>query len=162
MDVGRAAVRPASPWAARAPQLLLLAVPGAFFGVFFAYPVLRIVGRGLWPDGRLDLGAIAAVKMGTTVATNALLERRGEPTALVITRGFGDALRIGTQARPDLFALDIVVPDVVYSTVVEVDERVAADGTVLVPLDVDAPRVLDLVRSRLVAPPIPGSSPLQR
>ncbi|MFN3217825.1 MAG: hydantoinase B/oxoprolinase family protein [Acidimicrobiales bacterium] len=88
----------------------------------------------------LPLGTIAAVKMGTTVATNALLERQGEPTALVITRGFRDALRIGTQARPDLFALDIVVPDVVYSTVVEVDERVAADGTVLVPLDVDAAR----------------------
>jgi 5-oxoprolinase (ATP-hydrolysing) len=89
----------------------------------------------------LPLGTIAAVKMGTTVATNALLERRGEPTVLVITRGFGDALRIGTQARPDLFALDIVVPDVVYSTVVEVDERVTSDGTVLVPLDVDAARV---------------------
>ncbi len=95
----------------------------------------------------LPLGTIAEVKMGTTVATNALLERRGESTALVITRGFGEALRIGTQARPDLFALDIELADVVYSTVVEVDERVAADGTVLVPLDVEAARS-DLARAQ--------------
>ena len=57
---------------------------------------------------------IDAVKMGTTVATNALLERAGEPTIYVTTRGFGDALRIGYQARPDLFALDIVLPDMLY------------------------------------------------
>ena len=69
--------------------------------------------------------------MGTTVATNALLERRGEPTVYVTTRGFGDALRIGYQARPDLFALDIVLPDMLYDRVIEVDERIAADGTVL-------------------------------
>ena len=58
---------------------------------------------------------IDSVKMGTTVATNALLERRGEPTLLVMTMGFADALRIGYQARPDLFALDIVLPDMIYT-----------------------------------------------
>ncbi|MCH8219938.1 MAG: hydantoinase B/oxoprolinase family protein [Proteobacteria bacterium] len=78
---------------------------------------------------------LAAVKMGTTVATNALLERKGEPLALIITRGFGDALRIGYQNRPDIFAREIVLPDMLYSQVVEIDERVAADGTLLVPLD---------------------------
>lgn len=78
---------------------------------------------------------LAAVKMGTTVATNALLERKGEPLALIITRGFGDALRIGYQNRPDIFAREIVLPEMLYSQVVEIDERMAADGTLLVPLD---------------------------
>jgi len=98
MDVGRAAVRPASPWAARAPQLLLLAVPGAFFGVFFAYPVLRIVGRGLWPDGRLDVGAVATVvtdpavlgvawfTLWQAVASTALTLLLGLPGAYVLSR----------------------------------------------------------------------------
>jgi len=92
---------------------------------------------GLAADAPLPADGIDAVKMGTTVATNALLERRGEPTVLVTTRGFGDALRIGTQARPDLFALDIVLPEMLHDRVVEVDERVDAHGEVLVPLDVD-------------------------
>jgi 5-oxoprolinase (ATP-hydrolysing) len=78
---------------------------------------------------------IAAVKMGTTVATNALLERTGEPTVLVITKGFGDGLRIAYQNRPRIFAREIVLPELVYSRVVEADERVAADGTVVTPLD---------------------------
>ncbi|MFG1479287.1 hydantoinase B/oxoprolinase family protein [Xanthobacter sp. V4C-4] len=73
---------------------------------------------------------IRAVKMGTTVATNALLERKGAPTVLVITRGFRDALRIGYQDRPDIFARRIVKPDQLYDRVVEVEERVRADGTV--------------------------------
>ncbi len=73
--------------------------------------------------------AIHAVKMGTTVATNALLERKGAPTVLVITGGFRDALRIGYQDRPDIFAKHIVKPDQLYAHVVEVDERVRADGT---------------------------------
>ena len=80
---------------------------------------------------------IAAVKMGTTVATNALLERRGERTLLVITRGFADALRIGYQARPDLFALHVKLPEMLYGAVLEVDERVDAAGEVLVALDAD-------------------------
>ncbi len=88
------------------------------------------------PDGApLPTELIDSVKMGTTVATNALLERKGEPTVLVTTRGFGDALRIGYQARPDLFALDIVLPEMLYDQVIEVDERIAADGTVTTPLD---------------------------
>ncbi len=75
------------------------------------------------------------VRMGTTVATNALLERQGEPTVLLITRGFADALRIGYQARPDIFALDIQLPGQLQSRTVEVDERLAADGTPVAVLD---------------------------
>ena len=80
-------------------------------------------------------GAIAEVRMGTTVATNALLERKGERVALAITRGFGDALRIGYQARPEIFARHIVLPSMLYEQVVEIDERIAVDGEILVPLD---------------------------
>jgi 5-oxoprolinase (ATP-hydrolysing) len=90
---------------------------------------------GLADVAALAAAPIDAVRMGTTVATNALLERRGEPTALVTTRGLGDALRIGTQQRPELFALDIRLPPALYSRVIEADERLAADGGVLVPLD---------------------------
>ena len=78
--------------------------------------------------------------MGTTVATNALLERKGERTLLVITRGFGDALRIGYQNRPRLFDRHILLPELLYERVVEADERMAADGEVLTPLDEDAAR----------------------
>ena len=73
--------------------------------------------------------------MGTTVATNALLERKGERVALAITRGFGDALRIGYQARPEIFARHIVLPSMLYERVVEIDERVGVDGEVLIHLD---------------------------
>ena len=83
---------------------------------------------------------INAVKMGTTVATNALLERKGDRTVLVITRGFADALRIGYQARPRLFDLEIRLPEMLYERVVEVDERVLADGTVEIQLDEEAAR----------------------
>ena len=75
------------------------------------------------------------VRMGTTVATNALLERKGEPTLLAITSGFGDALTIGTQERPDLFVRQIVLPRPPHARVLEITERVAADGAVLTPLD---------------------------
>jgi 5-oxoprolinase (ATP-hydrolysing) len=78
---------------------------------------------------------IAAVKMGTTVATNALLTRRGEPTVLVITAGFEDAIRIGGQQRPEIFALDIRLPQMLYTRVVGAAERVDADGCVLAALD---------------------------
>src|SRR6478736_7022396 len=74
--------------------------------------------------------SIDAVKMGTTVATNALLERKGERTALFVTKGFRDALKIGYQARPKIFARHIIKPDILYERIVEVDERVRADGTV--------------------------------
>ncbi|MEW5927132.1 MAG: hydantoinase B/oxoprolinase family protein [Gemmatimonadota bacterium] len=79
-----------------------------------------------------------AMRLATTRGTNALLERRGAPTALFITAGFGDLLEIGTQQRPDLFALRVEKPAPLYAEVVEVPERLAADGTVLRPLDADA------------------------
>jgi 5-oxoprolinase (ATP-hydrolysing) len=78
---------------------------------------------------------VECVKMGTTVATNALLERKGEPTLLVTTQGFGDALRIAYQNRPRLFDRQIVLPELLYSAVVEAQERVAVDGEVLQSLD---------------------------
>jgi 5-oxoprolinase (ATP-hydrolysing) len=81
---------------------------------------------------------IAELRIGTTVATNALLERKGERLALVTTRGFADALRIGTQARPEIFARHIILPEQLPAKVIEIDERVAADGTVLHPLDREA------------------------
>ena len=85
---------------------------------------------GLRRGDPIPKGAIGEIRMGTTVATNALLERKGEPVALVTTRGFRDALEIGYQARPRLFARKIVKPDLLYSRVEEIDERVLADGSV--------------------------------
>jgi 5-oxoprolinase (ATP-hydrolysing) len=85
---------------------------------------------GLKTNAPIPPGRIAAVKMGTTVATNALLERKGERTLLLTTKGFRDALKIGYQARPKIFARHIVKPDMLFERVVEVDERVRADGTV--------------------------------
>ena len=78
----------------------------------------------------IPIERISMLKIGTTVATNALLERRGERTLLVVTKGFRDALAIGYQARPKIFERQIVKPDMLYERVVEVDERVRADGTV--------------------------------
>jgi 5-oxoprolinase (ATP-hydrolysing) len=83
---------------------------------------------------------IGTVRMGTTVATNALLERRGEPTLLVVTAGFEDAIRIGSQQRPDLFALDIRLPEMLYTRAVGAVERIDAAGEVVVPLDAGALR----------------------
>ncbi|MFO1426320.1 MAG: hydantoinase/oxoprolinase family protein [Steroidobacteraceae bacterium] len=83
---------------------------------------------------------VAAFKVGTTVATNALLERRGSRVLLVTTRGFGDALAIGQQDRPDIFALQIVRPQPLYAEVLEVDERLAVDGRVLRAPDLAAVR----------------------
>ena len=104
--------------------------------------------------GRYDDAAVAAirdltatpsgplppldVRLGTTIATNALLERMGEPVLLAITRGFGDALVIGTQDRPDIFARHIVRPPPLYSEVVEIDERMTHEGDILTPLDLSA------------------------
>jgi 5-oxoprolinase (ATP-hydrolysing) len=91
---------------------------------------------------RLTQGAQVplSVRIGTTVATNALLERKGEPTLLAITRGFGDALRIGHQERADLFARDVRRPPPVFARVVEIDERIGADGAVHRPLDPESAR----------------------
>jgi len=83
----------------------------------------------------IPMTQIDVVKMGTTVATNALLERQGEKTLLAITQGFGDILRIGYQNRPKLFAIDIQLPEMLYSDVIEVDERLDPHGCVIKPLD---------------------------
>jgi 5-oxoprolinase (ATP-hydrolysing) len=90
--------------------------------------------NGVSPDAPLA-GVIEAVKMGTTVATNALLEHRGEPTLLCVTRGFADALRIGYQHRPRLFERHIVLPEPLYCEVIEIDERVGAHGEIFLELD---------------------------
>src|SRR5690349_10289994 len=95
--------------------------------------ILAAHGEAGWPRGMV-------VKLSTTVATNALLEHTGEPTALAITAGHADALRIGTQARPRLFDLEIRRPQVLYQRVIEIPERLSAAGEVLAPLDEDAVR----------------------
>jgi len=95
---------------------------------------------GLLPGEPIPPGSVGAVKMGTTVATNALLERKGERTLLLMTRGFRDALKIGYQARPKIFARHIIKPDMLYERVAEVDERVRADGTVERAPDLDVVR----------------------
>lgn len=95
---------------------------------------------GLAKDARIPVENIDAIKMGTTVATNALLEHKGEPTLLLTTRGFADVLRIGYQSRPDLFAIDIELPQMIYARVEELDERLDAQGRVLQPLDTDQTR----------------------
>jgi 5-oxoprolinase (ATP-hydrolysing) len=96
---------------------------------------------GVKQDEPIPAGRIGAVKMGTTVATNALLERKGERTLLVTTKGFRDVLKIGYQARPKIFAKHIVKPEMLYERVVEVLERVRADGTVEREPDLAALRV---------------------
>jgi len=105
------------------------------------YPDAAVAGiralLGLPAGEPIPAGLIEQVRMGTTVATNALLERTGEPVALVITKGFGDALRIGYQNRPRIFDRQIVLPAPLAATVIEVDERVLADGTVLRAPDLD-------------------------
>src|SRR6516165_261659 len=95
---------------------------------------------GVKPGEPIPHGIIGSVKMGTTVATNALLERKGERTLLLITKGFRDALKIGYQARPKIFARAIIKPQMLYEQVVELEERVRADGTVEQALDVDQAR----------------------
>ncbi|MBX9829472.1 MAG: hydantoinase B/oxoprolinase family protein [Xanthobacteraceae bacterium] len=92
---------------------------------------------GLAKGEPIPSGRVGAVKMGTTVATNALLERKGDRTLLLTTKGFRDALRIGYQARPKIFAKHIIKPEMLFERVVEIDERVRADGTVETKLDLD-------------------------
>jgi 5-oxoprolinase (ATP-hydrolysing) len=105
---------------------------------------LEAIRRVLTEEG----GSVSDVRMGTTVATNALLERKGERVALAITRGFGDALRIGYQARPEIFARHIVLPTMLYERVVAIGERVGVDGEVLTSLDEgEARAALSEVRS---------------
>ena len=108
------------------------------------YPDAAVEGirrlLGLAPGELITTERVASVKMGTTVATNALLERKGERTLLVITSGFRDALRIATQARPRLFDRHIVLPELLYERVIEVAERVSARGETILPLDESALR----------------------
>jgi 5-oxoprolinase (ATP-hydrolysing) len=98
---------------------------------------------GLTAGEPIPAESIASIKMGTTVATNALLERKGDRTLLIITKGFGDALRIGYQHRPNIFAQQIVLPEMLYERVIEVNERYTAQGEEIVPLQIDD----DLIRS---------------
>ncbi|MEQ8195206.1 MAG: hydantoinase B/oxoprolinase family protein [Rhodospirillales bacterium] len=95
---------------------------------------------GIAPGDPIPVEKIGAVKMGTTVATNALLERKGEPVLLAITKGFKDQLRIGYQNRPKIFARRIELPEMLYRDVVEIDERIGAHGDILTPLDAQAAR----------------------
>ncbi|MBT4219811.1 MAG: 5-oxoprolinase, partial [Rhodospirillaceae bacterium] len=95
---------------------------------------------GLDDTAPLPTDDIDVIKMGTTVATNALLERTGDRTVLVITEGFSDALRIGYQSRPDIFALKIELPELLYEQVVTAKERIGAHGDVICPLDKEALR----------------------
>ncbi len=95
--------------------------------------IRRILGVG--GDEKLPTSRIDMVKMGTTVATNALLERKGAPTLFVTTKGFADALVIGDQTRSDIFALDLTRPKPLYAETLEIDARVSADGEVISPLD---------------------------
>lgn len=95
---------------------------------------------GLEPGQAIPTGEIHSIKMGTTVATNALLERKGAATVLVTTRGFRDALAIGYQHRSDLFKLEITKPEVLAGHIIEVDERVSARGEILEPLDIERAR----------------------
>ena len=108
------------------------------------YPDAAVEGIRRMLDLRSDepipAERIESVKMGTTVATNALLERTGERVALVINRGFGDALRIGTQQRPRLFDLQIVLPEQLYERVVEIAGRISSEGEEIEPLDLGAVR----------------------
>src|ERR1700683_4662130 len=108
---------------------------GTFTDVVARRPDGRLAARnglpgwlGVAAGHPLPAGEIASVRLGTTVATNALLERRGEPTVLVITRGFGDALRIAYRNRPRIFDRKIVLPQHLYDRVIEADERIGAHG----------------------------------
>jgi 5-oxoprolinase (ATP-hydrolysing) len=114
---------------------LLSESPGQYHDAAVA-GIRRLLKLG--PEEPIDAQRIACVKMGTTVATNALLERKGEPTVLVISRGFRDALRIATQARPRLFDRRILLPESLYERVIEADERMGAHGEQIAALDEEA------------------------
>lgn len=108
---------------------------GQFYRDAAVWGIRQMMGLGR--NEIIPVRSIGEVRMGTTVATNALLERKGEPTALITTKGFRDALRIGYQARPSAFNRQALKLEQLYSRVVEIDERIRADGTVERPLDID-------------------------
>lgn len=113
------------------PRKLLSENPGAYrdAAIHGIRGLLGLAGTEPIPPDR-----IGDIRMGTTVATNALLERKGERVLLLITKGFRDALRIAYQARPDIFAKEIILPEQLYERVVEVDERIRVDGSIELPL----------------------------
>lgn len=121
-----------APTGASSPRKLLSHNPEQYADA--AVAGIRLL-LGVAPDDPVPADRIDVVKMGTTVATNALLERRGEPTVLLVTEGFGDALRIAYQNRPRLFDRHIVLPEAVHERVIEVPERVDAHGATVRPLD---------------------------
>jgi 5-oxoprolinase (ATP-hydrolysing) len=125
------------PSGALSTHKLLSENPGRYRDAAIA-GIKTILGVPL--DSPIQAGQIDAVKMGTTVATNALLERKGERTLLVVNPGFADCLRIGNQARPRLFDLQIILPTMLYEEVAEIPGRVGVDGTEIQPLDEDAAR----------------------
>ena len=106
-----------------------------------AYPDAALQGirdlLGIAQAQPIPSASIASVKMGTTVATNALLERKGDRVLLLTNTGFGDALEIGYQSRPKLFDREIVKPELLYECVEEVDGRILSDGTIDTELDLD-------------------------
>ena len=126
-----------SPSGDLTPKKLLSENPGVYNDA-----ALEGIGQllGVPTGGAIPSGSVGTVRMGTTVATNALLERKGDRTLLLITRGFRDALKIAYQARPDIFAKEIILPEQLYERVEEVPERVLADGTVELDFDADAAR----------------------
>jgi 5-oxoprolinase (ATP-hydrolysing) len=116
-----------------------------------AYPDAAVQGirdlLGVAAQDPIPAGLVGDVKMGTTVATNALLERKGDRVLLLVTKGFRDALKIAYQARPDIFAKEIILPEQLYEKVVEVPERLRVDGTVEAALDLEAVRA-DIAAAR--------------
>ncbi len=127
------------PSGALSTHKLLSENPGRYADAAIA-GIKTILGIPL--DAPVPADKIDAVKMGTTVATNALLERKGEPTLLVVNPGFADVLRIGNQARPRLFDLHIHLPSMLYEDVAEIPGRIGVDGTEIEPLDEDAARIV--------------------
>ena len=123
-----------APDGALAAMKLLSENPGVYEDA-----AIEGIRRHLGED-EIDPARVGTVRMGTTVATNALLERKGDRTLLLITKGFRDALRLAYQDRPDIFAKEITLPEQLYERVVEVEERVRADGTVETPLDPESVR----------------------
>ncbi|MFN3867466.1 MAG: hydantoinase B/oxoprolinase family protein [Hyphomicrobiaceae bacterium] len=133
-----------SPTGEIVAQKVLSENPGAYADAALE-GIRRILG--VPSDAAIPADRISDIKMGTTVATNALLERKGDPTVLVITRGLEDQLEIGYQARPDIFARRIVKPSMLYAAVVAADERIRSDGTIERALD-EAALARDLAAAR--------------
>lgn len=103
----------------------------------------EVIGKTIPRGEKLDTSCISSIRLGTTVATNALLERKGAPCALITTKGFKDLLHIGDQSRPDLFSLNIVKSGVLFSSVIEVDERVTMPAFTVDPTNYDAQDLMD-------------------